>query len=155
MRSIVTLFVFLIVGYLGSRRFVSRAMRRYPWNGLLVTGVEFLLLGVILGPRAAGLITREVMADLEPVIYLTLGSIGLLVGIEASWGQVRKTSTAIVRILAQDTAVFLVVVTPLAFLAFTRLFPGAPVTERVLFAAVLAVIRRELTPPCGGMLTPS
>jgi hypothetical protein len=128
-------------------------MRRYPWNGLLVTGVEFLLLGVILGPRSAGLITTEVMADLEPVIYLTLGSIGLLVGIEATWGQVRKTSSAIVRVLAQDTAAFLIVVTPLAFLAFTRLFPGAPVSERVLFAAILAVTASVSSPTLIALLS--
>ncbi len=139
MRAIVTLFIFLIVGYLGSRRFVSRAMHRYPWNGLLVTGGEFLLLGAILGPGAAGLISGEVMADLEPVIYLTLGSIGLLVGIEATWGQVKRTSPAIMRVLVQDTFSFLLVVTPLAFLAVGRLFPGMPATERFLGAAVLAV----------------
>jgi hypothetical protein len=153
MRAIVTLFVFLIVGYIGSRRFVSRTMRRYPWNGLLVTGVEFLLLGVILGPRALGLITTDVMVDLEPVIYLTLGSIGLLVGIEATWGQVRKTSSSIVRVLVQDTAIFLLVVTPLAFVVFTHLFPGAPASERFLFASILAVTASVSSPTIIALLS--
>lgn len=139
MRAIVTLFIFLIVGYLGSRRFVSRAMHRYPWSGLLVTGAEFLLFGAVLGPGVAGLITGEVMADLEPVIYLTLGSIGVLVGIEATWGQVKRTSSAVMRVLAQDTISFLLVVTPFAYLAVGRLFPGVPAPERFLGAAVLAV----------------
>jgi len=114
---------------------------------------ELLLLGVFLGPRAVGLITAEVMADLEPVIYLTLGSIGLLIGIEATWGQVRKTSPAIVRVLVQDTSAFLAVVTPLAFLALMRLFPDAPVMERLLFAAVLAVTASVSSPTILALLS--
>jgi Kef-type K+ transport system membrane component KefB len=153
MRAIVTLFVFLIVGYLGSRRFVSRAMRRYPWNGLLVTGVEFLVLGIVLGPRTIGLISREVMADLEPVVYLTLGSIGLLIGIEATWGQVRKTSSGIVRVLLWEAASFFVVITPAAFLVFTRLFPGAPATQRFLFAAVMSVTASVSSPTLIALLS--
>jgi hypothetical protein len=153
MRAIVTIFIFLIVGYLGSRRFVSNAMRRYPWNGLLVTGVEFLVLGVILGPRALGLITQDVMVDLEPVIYLTLGSIGLLVGIEATWAQVRKTSPAIIRVLLLESVSFLLVLAPLAYLVLSGLFSGAPVSERVLFATVLAVTASVSSPTIIGLLS--
>lgn len=153
MRAIVTLFVFLIVGYVGSRRFVSQAMRRYPWNGLLVTGAEFLVLGVILGPRFTGLITGKVMVDLEPVIFLTLGSIGLLVGLEAAWGQVRKTAPAIVTVLLVDTIAFLAVVAPLAFVALTGLFPEAIATERALFAAVLAVTASVSSPTIIALLS--
>jgi len=153
MRAIVTLFVFLIVGYLGSRRFVSRAAGRYPWSGLLVTGVEFLALGVLLGPRAAGLITVKVMADLEPVIYLTLGSIGLLIGIEATWSQVRRTAPVIVRVLAVDTLSFLIVVSPLMLLLFSRLFPETTWSERFLSATVLAVTASVSSPTIIALLS--
>lgn len=139
MRAIVTLLVFLIVGYIGSRRYVSRAMHRYPWNGLLVTGVEFLILGVLLGPKAAGLITGEVMADLEPVIYLTLGSIGLLVGLELSWGHVRQTSRDIARVLVQDAGAFLVLVTLACYLVLKYVFPEFPPKDRFLSATVLGI----------------
>jgi hypothetical protein len=139
MRAIVTLIVFLIIGYLGSRRFVSRALHRYPWNGLLITGVEFLVLGVLLGPKAAGLINREVMADLEPVIYLTLGSIGLLVGLDASWDQVRKTSRPVVRVLTEDAAAFLILIPLASYATLMYMYPATPAAERLLSASVLGI----------------
>jgi Kef-type K+ transport system membrane component KefB len=153
MRAIITLIVFLVVGYLGSRRFVSQTMRRYPWSGLLVTGLEFLVLGVVLGPRGAGLISHEVLADLEPVVYLTLGSIGLLVGIEATWDQVRKTSRVIFGVLAGEAFVVLLVVTPVVYVLLKFLFPGYPPGERFLAAAVLAITAAVNSPTLIALLS--
>jgi Kef-type K+ transport system membrane component KefB len=153
MRAIVTLLVFLVVGYIGSRRFVSRAMHRYPWNGLLVTGMEFLVLGVLLGPRATGLITQQVMADLEPVIYLTLGSIGLLIGIEVTWEQVRKTSSALFGVMAWDTAVVMAVVASVTYLVLHFLFPQFPPNERLLASAILGITASVSSPTIIGLMS--
>jgi Kef-type K+ transport system membrane component KefB len=139
MRAIVTLFIFLAVGYVGSRRFVSVAAHRYPWNGFLVTGAEFLILGAVLGPGMSGLITRDVLADLEPIIYLTLGSIGLLIGIDVTWRSVRRTSGVVFRVLVYDAVVVIAVVSTFTFLLLRYLFPTYPVSERFLGAAVLGI----------------
>jgi hypothetical protein len=153
MRAIVTLIIFLIIGYIGSRRFVSRAMHRYPWNGLLVTGGEFLILGVLLGPKASGLITGDVMTDLKPVIYLTLGSIGLLVGLELSWDYVRKTSGEFVRVLVQDAAVFLILVSLACYLLLKQVFPEYQPRERLLSATVLGITALVSSPTLIALLT--
>jgi hypothetical protein len=152
-RAIITLLIFLIVGYLGSRRFVWSTMRRYPWNGLLVTGVEFLILGILLGPGAAGLITKEVMADLEPVIYLTLGSIGLLVGIEVTWEQIRRTSSALFGVTARDFLAVFVVFAATAYLLVLYLFPQYSVTERFLASSIMGITAAVSSPTIIGLLS--
>jgi Kef-type K+ transport system membrane component KefB len=128
-------------------------MHRYPWNGLLVTGVEFLLLGILLGPRAAGLITDKVMVDLEPGLYLTLGSIGLLVGIEGTWDEVRKTSRTLFLVVFQDTAVILVAVSAAAYLAMHYLAPQYGAGERLLASTILGITASVSSPTVIALLT--
>jgi Kef-type K+ transport system membrane component KefB len=153
MRAIVTLLLFLVVGYLGSRRFVSVAAHRFPWSGFLVTGVEFLVLGMVLGPGAARLIPDSVLADLEPVIYLTLGSIGLLIGIDLTWASVRTTSRTVVRALILDTVVITAVVAMVTFFLLRYLFPAYQVPELFLAAAVLGICAAVNSPTIIALLS--
>lgn len=139
MRTVITLFVFLIVGLVGSRGFVARATRRFPLSGLLVSGMEFLLLGILFGPSGLAFITPDVLLDLEPVIYLSLGWIGLLVGIELSWRHVRTIARPTVTLLVIDTLSTLAVVLVSSMVALSLLFDHIALGERITSSVILGI----------------
>jgi MFS family permease len=64
-------------GHLTSRRRVPRVIRRLMGSGFLFIG-----LGVLLGPQVTGMLSREALVDLEPLLFLSTGWIGLLFGLE-------------------------------------------------------------------------
>ncbi len=163
MRTIITLALFLIVGFVGSRGFVARATHRLPLTGLFATGMEFFLLGILFGPAGLNLITADVITDLEPIIYLTMGWIGLLFGIEMSWDHVRKISSSVFRFLFVDTAAFVVVFSLGSYFmirwAWPQLTPVEQGASAVLFGitasisspTVIAIVSHRL--PARGPLT--
>ena len=75
-----SILVILVLGvaaaYLLAHFVVERLQRRF----LLATGVEYILLGVLLGPLVAGLLTDELLTPLGPLIALAVGFIGLTFG---------------------------------------------------------------------------
>ncbi len=68
---------FVGAGLLTSRRGVPRTVRR-----LMRAGFVFLGLGVLLGPNVTGVLSRETLDQLEPLLQLSVGWIGLLFGLE-------------------------------------------------------------------------
>lgn len=163
MRTIITLALFLIVGFLGSRGFVSRATHRLPMTGLFATGMEFFLLGILFGPRALDLITVEVLGDLEPIVYLMLGWIGLLFGVELSWGHVKKISSTMFRFLLTETLGFVLLFSAGSYFLIAWAWPELGAADRAIAAllfgitaaisspAVVAVVTQRL--PARGPLT--
>jgi Kef-type K+ transport system membrane component KefB len=47
---------------------------------MLVSGAEYLLLGILLGPQVSGVLSADTMAGFAPLITLALGWIGAIVG---------------------------------------------------------------------------
>jgi Kef-type K+ transport system membrane component KefB len=47
---------------------------------MLVSGAEYLLLGILLGPQVSGVLSTETLAGLAPLLTLALGWIGAIVG---------------------------------------------------------------------------
>lgn len=146
MRTIITLALFLIIGFVGSRGLVSRATHRLPLTGLFATGMEFFLLGILLGPRGIHLITKDVLVDLEPIVYLSLGWVGLLFGIEMSWTQIRKVSRAVYRLLLVDVAAFVVVFSSVSFFVIGWAWPALSPSERLLSALLFGITAAVSSP---------
>lgn len=71
------LLVFIVVGaYLA-------AHVAFDWLGrrlLIVSGAEYLLLGVLLGPQASGLLSSDMLESFAPVMALALGWMGAIIG---------------------------------------------------------------------------
>jgi hypothetical protein len=59
----------------------GRAISRYASRLQLLSGVEYLLLGVAIGPHVANAVSREVLAALDLVVSFVLGLMGFLVGL--------------------------------------------------------------------------
>ncbi|MGH7634695.1 MAG: hypothetical protein ACRENC_13255, partial [Gemmatimonadaceae bacterium] len=49
---------------------------------MLVSGAEYLLLGILLGPHVSGILSAQTMSGFAPLITLALGWIGAIVGMQ-------------------------------------------------------------------------
>lgn len=68
----------VVVAYLATHVAYDWIARRF----LIVSGAEYLVLGVLLGPQVAGVVPAETVRGFAPAAALTLGWIGVLVGMQ-------------------------------------------------------------------------
>jgi Kef-type K+ transport system membrane component KefB len=146
MKTILSLVLFLAVGFIASRGLFTRAKGRLPVGVVFLTGIEFFFLGVLFGPRFLNLISAEVLADLRPVIYLALGWAGLLFGIQMSRRHLSRLSRGIFKLLIWDALlVMLLSAVALAFL-LRWVYPQVARPELLSSAAVLAIAAAVSSP---------
>ena len=62
---------------------ISRLLSRYASRFFVVSGIEYLLLGIILGPLVSGILSPEALAKFSPLVNLLLGLVGFLLGLRA------------------------------------------------------------------------
>lgn len=87
-----------------SRRFFR--FRRRPMLTLLVAaGWPGVLVGVVIGPVGAGLITDQALLRSAPILTIGLGSIGLLMGLQARWSILRSVPASVLRVVACDAGI--------------------------------------------------
>lgn len=72
----IALFVAVAAGYLAAHVAFDWLGRRF----LIVSGAEYLVLGVLLGPQVSGILGASVVDRLAPVLTLAIGWIGIIVG---------------------------------------------------------------------------
>lgn len=66
----------VVVGYVLTYFLFDRLRTRFGYVG----GAEYVLLGMLLGPQAAGFLSEDVVRDLTPIVSLALGWVGMTVG---------------------------------------------------------------------------
>lgn len=88
MGSIALLMGLLVLSYLGSLLVGSGRTRG------LASGVEFIGLGFIVGPRALGFIERGMIADFEPIVQVALGWFAFVLGLDFGRVEGRRVSRA-------------------------------------------------------------
>jgi hypothetical protein len=64
------------VAYLAAHIAFDWLARRF----LIISGAEYLLLGILLGPQVANVLSADVMAGFSPLVTLSLGWVGAIVG---------------------------------------------------------------------------
>lgn len=74
---IIVLLAAVSVGYVITHLAVERLARRYTLAG----GIEYVVLGVVLGPLL-GILDVELARDIRPVLLLGVGALGMLAGLE-------------------------------------------------------------------------
>ncbi len=87
MIAILQLLGILGLGYLGTHYFAERIRARFH----VVTGIEFVVLGVLVGPHVTDVMTPEVLTQLGPVISLAIGAVGMILGLEFKFARVQST----------------------------------------------------------------
>ena len=76
MNEALLLVVIVAVSYLAAHVVFDRLARRFT----IVSGAEYLLLGIVLGPQVSGLLAPHVVESFSPLVTLGLGWIGTLTG---------------------------------------------------------------------------
>lgn len=82
LRQLLGVALLLAIGLVVSHRWFGKVRVWGKQRFFHLTGEEFLLLGLMLGPLGANLIGRETVASLEPFIGLGLGYVGFLYGMQ-------------------------------------------------------------------------
>jgi hypothetical protein len=76
----VALIILLIFSFL-----ISYLLKKVTAKGTLLGGIEFTIVGVLLGTNAGvGILTEQMISALNPLIYLLLGLCGFFFGLSAS-----------------------------------------------------------------------
>jgi Kef-type K+ transport system membrane component KefB len=76
MNEALLLVAIVAISYLAAHVVFDRLARRFA----IVSGAEYLLLGIVLGPQVTGFLAPHVVESFSPIITLGLGWIGALVG---------------------------------------------------------------------------
>lgn len=108
--------------------FIQRLATR---RGLLLSGAEYLIIGVLVGPLVAGFVTPDSAMVIQPAMWLLIGLVGFTIGLP-----LRHT-------ISQAGAVHLIAATLLALLSMLGigaagfaviryLDPGAPLSSLIL-----------------------
>ncbi len=146
MKTILSLVLFLIIGFAGSKGFVRKSRSRFPLPGLYVTGMDFFFVGILLGPNILDVITPAVIQDLKPIIYLALGWAGFLVGLEMTWPQLKRVSKPIYQFLIMDALLIIMIFSLLSSLLLHKILPGIAGSEKVFAGFLLAITAAASSP---------
>ena len=138
----------LIMGLVGLSYLSGLFGRGRAVRGLgLPSGGEWLVVGFLLGPGLLGVIDHAVQTDVEPVLYVALGWVALVVGLD--YGVVRSRRLRPIRMLLGIALGVLTVgaVALAAWLAIPYLYLGISFTalERAVLALGLGAVAGETT----------
>lgn len=90
MSALVAVLSLALVALLGARFGFRREGAPRGLRLFLASGSHYLLIGFLLGPAAAGLLTPEILAGLSPLVALGLGWVGLLFGLQLDRGSLER-----------------------------------------------------------------
>ena len=116
---------------------------------LLVSGVEYLLLGILLGPQVSGVLSEQTMAGFAPFITLALGWIGAIVGTQFYLAALVRIPGLAYRLAFLEALATAFVVAGLEALAISWVW-GRPVSLAVVPAVALGAIA-AVSAPAGRM----
>jgi Kef-type K+ transport system membrane component KefB len=94
------LILLVVIGYLAARFAVDWLAR----HALVVSGAEYLVLGLLLGPRATGILTDDQVGSLAPFFTLALGWMGASVGFRFWLPVLTRTPAVLYRLAVIQTA---------------------------------------------------
>lgn len=136
----------LFVGVVVFAFVAGRVLERFTAKAFALAGVEYLLLGVILGP-VLGVLGREVMQALDLFVSTVLGVLGFLVGLEIR--RIHATTESLLAGLGATAAVVLgvgAVVTGLYQWLDPALLSSTPLVAEPLTATDGALVSLWITP---------
>jgi Kef-type K+ transport system membrane component KefB len=99
------LLVIVVGGYLAAHSVSEWLARRF----LIVSGAEYLLLGILLGPEVSGVIRASTVDGLAPFLTLAFGWVGALVGAQFDMRDIIRVRAEHFRVAATEATVVLLV----------------------------------------------
>lgn len=114
----------------------------FQWLGrhlLIVSGAEYLLLGILLGPEVSGLLTREALQSFVPFMTLALGWMGAMVGMRLFLPAMVRLRGVFYRVAFVQAVITLFGVTAACMIAFQFIFDVTPAYALVPSLALGAI----------------
>ena len=118
MSAALLLVVLVVVAYLAAHIAFDWIARRF----LIVSGVEYLVLGILLGPQVSDALSAEMLASFAPITTLALGWIGAIVGMQFYLQDLVRIKANQYRIAFFESLTTLGVVMGLEMVALSLLF---------------------------------
>jgi hypothetical protein len=141
MQTTLTALAVVAVGYILAYVLFDRLRDRYGYVG----GAEYVLLGMLLGPRVSGLLGAAQVQDLTPIVSLAAGWLGMLLG---SYFRLPTLAllprSHVATAFAEAVATFLAALA--ALLALFRFVAGQTWPDVVVQAVTLAAIATLSSP---------
>ena len=98
------------------------AFERLARRFLIVSGAEYLALGILLGPQVSGILTPGLLESLSPFPLLALGWMGTIIGMRLYLPALVEVPAVTYRMALTESAITFTVVAALLLLAFMWLF---------------------------------
>jgi len=137
------------IGYLLTALVFNRLRDRFGYAG----GAEYVVLGVLLGPRVAGFLGADVVRDLTPLVSLAIGWMGIHLGLFFRFPTLAVLDRTHVG-MAFTEAVATLVGSGAASLALFHWALGLPWAEAAMPAVTLAAIATVTAPVVIDALAP-
>jgi hypothetical protein len=137
-------FVFIaivLVGYLAAHIASRWLAQRYN----IVSGAEYLLLGILVGPQVSGMISTTTVGGFAPFLTLALGWIGVLVGAQFYLPDLVRISSRAYRIAFVEALTTFGVVTA-AMLGVFMALTGEAAAQMIIPAVVTGAIATAASP---------
>lgn len=136
MKLFLAIIVIAAIAIIGSR--LSFYNRRIPlgFRNVLLTGTEYIFIGVLLGRSGFDVLDAATLEALEPALLFALGWIGFLVGLQFNFKEMRKLPHSYLSITAVESFVTFLLVAAAAFWVLDRLAPFG-LTARLTTALLL------------------
>ncbi len=127
--------------YLAAHAVSEWLARRY----LIVSGAEYLLLGILLGPHVSGLIRTSVVESFAPFLTLALGWTGAWIGMHFYLPRLVRTRGVVFRVAFFEAFLSLAAISGVMAFVFSRLLE-LPIRATVLPAIALGAIAVASSP---------
>ena len=118
MSAALTLVLIVAVAYLATHVAFDWVARRL----LIVSGAEYLLLGLLLGPQVSGVLDTETLTSFAPFTTLALGWIGAIVGTQFYLPELVRMKGIVFRLALVEAMITLTFVAGLLTIAVAWLF---------------------------------
>ena len=141
MSSALVLILVVVGGYLAAHVASRWLARRF----LIVSGAEYLLLGILLGPQVSGVIGAGVFGGFAPFMTLALGWIGVVVGSQFHLPELVRIPAPPYRIAFFEAVLTLALMAGAMSLLFSRIF-GMPLEEAWVPAVALGAVATASAP---------
>ncbi len=90
MKIILGAVLVVLIALLGSRKTFTRANFPLAARHIYLTGTEYIIIGLCLGSQMLGFLDEQALKGLDPLLYLALGWIGLMFGIQLEIVQIAR-----------------------------------------------------------------
>jgi hypothetical protein len=113
-----TLVVLIVAGFFAAHFAFDRLAKRF----LIVSGAEYLALGILLVPQVSGILSPQMLESLAPFPLLALGWMGAIVGMRFHLPDLIRIPAVTYQVALLEAALTFVTVSGVLLLAFSYLY---------------------------------